>query len=100
VKVRMSSGSTAFQLVPLFCCNRSPVHIKSNTGMGFRLGCGWPGPKAADTLFELEKSQSRAGGTAGAQPCPQNHKPDQLGTRTALVPPCPPLGQAGKRLGP
>jgi hypothetical protein len=43
--------------------------------MGFRHRAGWPGPKAADTLFEIKKSKSRAGGTAGAAVHPKTTDP-------------------------
>jgi hypothetical protein len=48
---------------------------KSNTGMSFGRNSPWPGPKGGDTLFELEKSQSRTGGTAGAAVPPKTTDP-------------------------
>jgi hypothetical protein len=43
--------------------------------MGFRGSPGWPGPKGADTLFEIKKTKSRAGGTAGADVHPKTTDP-------------------------
>jgi len=71
--VRASGGSTAFYLLPFVVTEAQ--RIKSNTGMGFRARPGWPGPKGADTLFEIKKSKSRAGGTAGAAVHPKTTDP-------------------------
>jgi hypothetical protein len=69
----MSDGSTAFHMLRFVVTEVR--RIKSNTGMGFRLGAGWPGPTGADTLFEMEKSKSRAGGTADAAVHPKPTDP-------------------------
>ena len=71
--------------------------MESNTGVGFRSSSGWPGPKAADTLSEIKKSKSRAGGTAGAAVHPKTTDPTSWEVEVVLG---NPLGQAGERLGP
>jgi hypothetical protein len=39
---------------------------KCDTGMDFRLGARWPGLAGVVKPIEMEKSQSRDGGTGGA----------------------------------
>jgi hypothetical protein len=95
----MSGGSTAFHLLRFVVTGAR--RSKRNTGMGFRARPRWPGPKGAGTLVEIKKSKSRAGGTWHRRCCraPQNHRPDQLGSRSALATPWARL-VTGERLGP
>jgi hypothetical protein len=85
---------TAFYLLR-FVVTEEPLS-KGNTGMCFRARRGSPRAGGAGTRFEIKKSKSRAGGTAGA--AVRTPKPP---TRPAGKSNCldNPLGQAGERLG-
>ena len=83
MEVRASGGSTAFRVLSFVVPGVQRIRY-SNRKASIRYS------KSTDTLFEMEKSQSCAGGTAGAaaQPCfPKSPTRLAVGSQTALVPP-------------
>jgi hypothetical protein len=74
----MSGGSTAFHLLPFVATEVR--RMESNTGMGFRAG----GFEIASRNKEAQIPRRWHRRCCRA---PQNHRPDQLGSRTALVTP-------------
>ena len=85
IKVRMPGGSTAFYLLPFVVTEVQ--RIKSNTGMGFRHGGG--SPRAKDRRYAIRNKEVQIPRRWHRRCCraPQNHRLDQLGSRSALVTP-------------
>ena len=85
VKVRASGGSTAFYLLPFVVTEVR--RSKNNTGMGFRLGGGSQRSGGCEIAGPNKEVQIPRRWHRRCCRAPQNHRPDQLGSRTALVTP-------------
>ena len=85
VKVRASGGSAAFHLLPFVVTEVR--RLESNTGMGFRLRAGSPRAGGCEIASRNKEVQIPRRWHRRCCRAPQNHRPDQLGSRTALVTP-------------
>jgi hypothetical protein len=81
----MSGGSTAFHLLP-FVVTEEPLS-KSNTGMGFRARRGRPRANGRRCASRNKEVQIPRRWHRRCCRAPQDHRPGQLGSRSALAAP-------------